>query len=342
MSLSILAFAGRRLLSALPVLAGAILFTFVLMRVLPGDPAALLASGPGAGPEEVAALRQKLGLDKDLGTQLWIYLGELARGDLGRSFSSGEPVAAALLRRLPASLELTLAAFLLAAAVALPLGIAAAVRPGSLLDQACRLLATLGAALPTFVIGLGLIYVFYFLLGWAPEPIGRLDPWLTPPPAVTGFLLPDSLLAGDLEAFGAALASLALPAASLALFALAPLARITRAAMLQVLSADFIRSARALGLPRRTVLLRYGLRNALVPIVTALGLVFSYMLGAGVLVEKIFAWPGISAYALEALMAADYAPVQGFVLAVALVFTLVNLLTDILYNLIDPRAGRDA
>jgi peptide/nickel transport system permease protein len=337
---SLAGFVGRRALAVLPILAGALVLTFVLMRVLPGDPAALLASGPGSGPEEVTALRHKLGLDRPLPEQLFFYMRDIAHGDLGRSFATGEPVVQDLLQRLPASLELTLAAFLLAVAVALPLGIAAALRPNSLVDHLCRLVATAGASLPAFVVGLGLIYVFYFRLGWSPEPVGRIDAWLVPPPAVTGLLLVDSLLAADGAAFVSGVRHLILPGVTMALFALAPLARITRGAMLGVLSADYIRTARALGLPRTTILLRYALHNALVPIITTLGMVFSYMLGANVLVEKVFAWPGIGSYSIDALMSADYAPVQGFVLAVAAIFAAVNLVTDILLGMVDPQVRR--
>ncbi len=342
MRLSVLRFVVGRILAVLPILAGAVVVTFVIMRVLPGDPAALLASGPGSGPEEVAALRHSMGLDRPIAEQLLLYSRAIASGDLGQSFTTGQPVIADLLARLPASLELTLAALLLSAAVALPLGIGAALRPGSPLDQFSRTLATIGTALPTFVVGLGLIYVFYFRLGWSPEPVGRLDSWLSPPPAVTGFMLVDSLLAQDGAAFLSALRHLALPTITMALFAIAPIVRITRAAMLGVLSADFIKAARALGLSRRTILLHYALRNAAGSILTTLGMVFSYMLGANVLVEKVFAWPGISSYAVDALMNSDYAPVQGFVLAVAALFAAVNLAIDILQGLINPQILRES
>ncbi|MFC7552933.1 ABC transporter permease [Pseudoroseomonas wenyumeiae] len=253
-------------------------------------------------------------------------------------------MAADLLQRLPASAELTLVALGAALLLALPLGIAAALRPGSVIDHACRVLSVAGVALPSFVTGLLLIYVFYFRLGLAPEPIGRLDPFAIPPPRVTGFLLPDTLLAGDGAGFLAAARQLVLPAATMALFALAPLARMTRAAMLDVLGSDFIRAARAHGLRRRRIVLSYALRNALLPVVTTLGMVFSGMLGANVLVERVFAWPGIGSYALDALLGLDYAPVQGFMLVMAGLLVGVNLLVDLLGAIIDPRSGllRDA
>jgi peptide/nickel transport system permease protein len=218
-----------------------------------------------------------------------------------------------------------------------PLGVGAALRPNSWLDHLCRAASAVGTALPTFVVGLALIYVFYFELGWLPGPIGQIDPLLTPPAAMTGFLLVDSLLAGDGAAFLSALQHLILPAVTMALFAISPLIRITRSAMLEVLSADFIRTARALGLPNRMIIIRYALRNASVSIVTTLGMIFSYMLGANVLVEKVFAWPGISAYSIDALTNTDYAPVQGYVLIIAAIFAVVNLAIEILHGVLDPQ-----
>jgi ABC-type dipeptide/oligopeptide/nickel transport system permease component len=333
-------FVVKRLLAVVPILVGAVLFTFILMRVLPGDPASMLASGPGSGPDEVAAMRKQLGLDQPIAIQLVLYVKALLHGDLGHSFTTGDPVTADLLQRLPASLQLTLAAFLLTIVIAVPLGIGAALRPNSLLDHACRALAALGTALPTFVLGLALIYLFYYQLGWLPGPIGQIDPLLSPPPAATGFMVVDSLLSGDWQAFISALEHLILPAVTMALFAISPLARITRSAMLDVLNADFMRTARSLGLPSRMVIIRYGLRNASVSIVTTLGMIFSYMLGANVLVEKVFAWPGISSYSIDALTNADYAPVQGYVLVIATVFAGVNLMIDLMHGILDPQIRR--
>lgn len=329
----------RRLLGVVPILFGVVLVTFLLTRLLPGDPAVFFASSPTADAASIQAIRESLGLDQPLWRQFLIYLGGLARGELGLSIGTGQPVLTDLMQRLPASAELTLVAFLLAIAVALPLGIAAALRPGSLLDHACRLVSTAGVSLPTFVTGLLLIYVFYYQAGIAPEPIGRLDPFGTMPPTVTGFLLVDTLVAGDAEAFASALAQLILPSVTMAIFALAPLARMTRAAMLGALGSEFIRTARANGLRWRTIVVTYALRNALLPIVTTLGMVFSYMLGANVLVERVFAWPGVGSYALDSLLALDYAPVQGFMLVMAFIFVMVNLLVDLAYAVIDPRTG---
>ena len=331
---------GLRLAQTVPVIVGVIVISFILTRALPGDPAAYFA-GAMADEASIQQVREALGLDKPLVTQFFLYVGDLLQGDLGRSISTGQPVLTDLAMRLPASLELTLSALILSCIIAIPLGVLAAVRQGSWVDHLCRVLVTAGVSLPTFFTGILLVYVFYYLLGWAPSPLGRLDFIYLDPPRVTGFHLIDTLLIGDLETFRAALRQLALPTITLALFTLAPIARMTRAAMLQALSSDYIRTARAAGLSRRKVLFGYGLRNALLPVVTTLGMVFSFVLGANVLVEKVFAWPGIGSYAVEALVASDYAAVQGFVLAMALLFVTLNLIIDLSYALIDPRIGFD-
>lgn len=330
-----------RLLAAIPNIIGVVVVTFLLTRALPGDPAAYFA-GPSATPEAIEQIREKLGLNRSLLVQFGWYLRDLARGDLGMSLSTGQSVVTEITTRLPASLELTLMGLGFAVVVAIPLGILAATRPGSWIDHLCRMVTTAGVSLPTFFTGLLLAYIFYFKLGWAPSPVGRLDAFLTAPNTVTGFFLIDSLLARDLGLFWACLKQLLLPAITLGLFVMAPLARMTRASMLGVLSSDFVRTARASGLSRLTILYTYAFRNALLPVVTTLGMVFSFLLGSNVLVEKVFAWPGIGSYAIEALVASDYAPIQGFVLTMALLYVALNLTIDVLYGLIDPRIGMES
>ena len=325
-----------RLGTAVPSLIGVVVVTFLLTRVLPGDTATYFA-GPVASAEAIAQIRAQLGLDQTLPVQFGRYVADLARGDLGTSLGTGQPVLREIATRLPASAELTLCGLLLAVLVAVPLGILAALRQGSWVDHLCRVLTTAGVSLPVFFTGLLAVYLFYFILGWAPSPLGRLDAFASAPPPVTNFYLIDSLLAGDAETFLAALAQIALPALTLALFALAPLARITRASMLAALDSDFIRTARASGLSGRRVVVTYAFRNAMLPVVTTLGMVFSFLLGANVLVEKVFAWPGIGSYAVEALIASDFAPVQGFVLTMAILYIALNLAIDLVYGLIDPR-----
>ena len=329
---------GRRLIQAIPSIIGIIVVTFLLTRALPGDPAAYFA-GPAADPQSIAEIRVALGLDRSLPEQFWLYLGDLAHGNLGNSISTGRPVVEELATRLPASLELTLAALLFAVGTALPLGILAATRPNSWIDHLCRVIVTAGVSLPVFFTGLFFVYVFYYLLDIAPSPIGRIDIYFIAPAHVTGFYLIDSLLAGDLETFAAAFAQLILPAITMGAFVLAPLARMTRAAMLQALGSDYIRTAQASGLSRRKVLFAYAFRNAALPILTTLGMVFSFMLGANVLVEKVFAWPGIGSFAVNALVVSDYAAVQGFVLSMAILFVALNLIIDIVYTMVDPRVG---
>jgi dipeptide transport system permease protein len=331
----------KRLLVAVPSLVGVVIVTFLLTRALPGDPAAYFA-GPAATKEAIEQIRVNLGLDKPLIVQFGRYVGDLTRGDLGNSLTTGQPVGKEIRERLPASAELTLLGLILSISIAVPLGILAATRPGSLIDHACRVLATAGVSLPVFFTGLILVYVFYYLLGWAPAPLGRLDVFFSPPPQVTGFYLIDSAIAGDGEVFLASLKQLILPAATLGIFSLAPIARMTRASMLAVLASDFVRTARASGLAPYTVIVTYAFRNAMIPVVTTLGMVFSFLLGANVLVEKVFAWPGIGSFAVEALIASDFAPVQGFVLTMAVMYVGLNLLIDILYGLIDPRVRIEA
>src|SRR5271168_827408 len=213
-----------RLLSAVPSVIGVVIVTFLLTRALPGDPAAYFA-GPAATPQAIAEIRHSLGLDRSLAEQFLVYIGDLAHGRLGNSLSTGQPVINELLTRLPASIELTLLALALSVAVAVPLGITAARRPNSWIDHLCRLVSTAGVSLPTFFTGLLLVYVFYYLLGWAPAPLGRLGVYYSAPPNITGFYLVDSLLTGELDTFAAAFGQLLLPALTLAIFTLAPLAR---------------------------------------------------------------------------------------------------------------------
>ena len=331
----------KRVLAAIPSLIGVVIVTFLLTRALPGDPAAYFA-GPAATKEAIEQIRATLGLDQPLIIQFFHYVTDLAHGDLGKSLTTGQPVADEIRARLPASAELTLLGLIVSMAIAIPLGIMAATKPGSIIDHTCRIVTTAGVSLPVFFTGLILVYVFYYLLGWAPAPLGRLDVFYSAPPTVTGFYLIDSLIARDPETFVASLKQLILPALTLGIFSLAPIARMTRASMLSVLSSDFVRTARASGLAPYTVIVTYAFRNAMLPVITTLGMVFSFLLGANVLVEKVFAWPGIGSFAVEALIASDFAPVQGFVLTMAILYVALNLLIDVLYGLIDPRVRLEA
>jgi ABC-type dipeptide/oligopeptide/nickel transport system permease component len=332
-----MSFVWKRLLGTVPSLLGVIVLTFFISHALPGDPAAFFA-GPAANAASIASIRTTLGLDRPLPEQFLHYVNALVHGDLGHSLTTGQPVLTDLVERLPASLELSAFALLFAVGLALPLGVWAATRVNGPVDHACRGLVTVSAAFPTFFVGLLLVYIFYFLLGWAPQPLGRLNEIaFSPPPRVTGAYTVDALIAGDWGVLRATLSQLVLPAISLGLFALAPIARITRAAMLEALSSDFVRTARASGLPVGKILITYAFRNVLLPVSSVLGMVFSFLLGSNVLIEQVFGWQGVGAYAVSAVIASDYAAVQGFVLMMALLYVLLNLAVDIFAALIDPR-----
>src|ERR1700720_27776 len=325
-----------RLVLRMPALAGVILVSFALTRLLPGDPAVYFA-GAAPTPEAIADLRRTLLLDQPLYAQFFAYLGDLAHGNFGRSLVTGQSVAQDLSTRLPATLELTIASTTLALLIAVPLGIVGARQKGRAMDHVCRLVSTSALAMPAFFTALLLVFLFYYLLGLAPAPLGRLAPMAFPPPERTGFMIIDASLARDWAVLRDAAAHLMLPALALAIAGIGPLTRVTRGAMLAVLSSDFIRAARGLDLPRWKLIYVYALRNAMLPVLTTAGFVFSFLISANVVIEKVFSWPGIGSYALEALVASDYAAVQGFVLAVATLYVLINVAIDILYGVIDVR-----
>ena len=327
-----------RSVQSIPVLIGVVVISFILTRALPGDPAVYFA-GAAADEQSINEIRIAMGLDKTLYEQFFVYVNNLMQGNLGTSLSTGQPVLSDLTKRLPASLELTILSLIISSLISIPLGILAATRPDSWIDHLCRFLVTAGVSLPTFFTGILLIYMFYYILGLSPSPIGRLDFIYIEPDLVTGFYLIDAAISNDWETWIGATKQLILPSVTLALFTLAPIARMTRASMLTILSSEFVRTAKAAGLSNGKVLFSYALRNALLPIITTLGMVFSFALGANVLVEKVFAWPGIGSYAVEALIVSDYAAVQGFVLSMAIMFVILNLLIDLIYMIIDPRIG---
>ena len=325
-----------RLALAVLTLCGVIVAVFLLTRILPGNPA-VVRLGPYASPELLASMEKQMGLDKPLAAQFTRYIAALARGDMGKSWRTGQPVLTDLAQRLPATLELALAATLIAIVIGLCLGTLAAVRQNSLADRIIRLYAILGASMALFWLALVFVYVFYYRLGWAPSPLGRLDVGLSAPPRLTGAFVLASLLTGRWAALGNSLGHLALPAATLAFIVSAPITKMVRAAMLDTLHADFIRTARTVGVPEVQVIFRDGLRNAMVPILTTIGIVFGYLMAGNVLVEMIFAWPGIGSYAWLALVNKDLEAIQGFVLLIATMYVVLNLGIDLLYSLIDPR-----
>jgi ABC-type dipeptide/oligopeptide/nickel transport system permease component len=326
----------RRLLLAAITVVGVVIVVFLMTHILPSDPAALRA-GPLATEELIAQYRQDMGLDKSLVVQFLNYAGLLARGDLGTSWRTDQPVLDELGQRLPATLELAATAFLLALILGLTLGILAAVYSGTWIDGLARLLATLGASLALFWLALIGVHVFYYNLGWAPPPLGRLTVGVPEPPHVTGLYVVDSLLAGDLETAVDAVNHLWLPALTLAFVVSAPIIKTMRGTMLDTLGADFVRTARATGVSPRRVILNDTLRNAFIPVLTTLGIVFGYLMAGNVIVERVFSWPGIGHYAWTALITNDFNAVQGFVLLIAVVYVVLNLSIDLAYGYIDPR-----
>jgi peptide/nickel transport system permease protein len=326
----------KRLLGLLPVLLGITLLVFCFLHLIPGDPAVVLL-GERATPEQLSALRERLGLNQPLPIQYLTFLGNLLRFDLGTSIISGIPIADELKSRFPATLELSAAAILVALVLGIPAGILAAVRKNSWLDNLMMTGSLVGVSLPVYWLGLLLIYLFSVNLQWLP-PSGRIsvDAGFSFQP-ITGFYVLDALLQLDSNALKDILAHLVLPALALGTIPLAILARITRSALLETLSQDYIRTARAKGVPELWVILRHALRNALLPVVTITGLQFGTLLGGAILTETIFSWPGIGSWIYDGIFTRDYPVVQGGVVFVAIAFVLVNLLVDISYALFDPR-----
>ncbi len=322
------------------VVTGVCVITFIISHLIPGDPARLLA-GDRASDEIVQHIREQLGLNLPLWQQFLRYVEQLLHGDLGTSIRTGRPVLEDLKTYFPATLELACCALLIALLAGIPLGVLSAVYKNRWLDHLVRLLALTGISTPAFWLGLGVIVLFYGKLNLLPGG-GRLDDWLDPPQRVTGFYLIDSLLSGDMDVFVNALQHLILPATTLAFVHLGIVARQIRSAMLEQLSEDYIRTARASGLSRFTVVVRYALPNALIPSVTVLGLALGDLLYGAVLTETVFAWPGMGAYVVSSIQALDFPAVMGFAIVVSFAYVLVNLLVDLLYLWIDPRMGRGA
>ena len=326
----------RRLALALPTLFGVSLICFFLTYLLPGNPA-MVKAGPFATPEHLAEMERQMGLDRPLPEQYIRYVSGLLRGDLGESSATGRPVSQDFLQRLPATLELTFASLLIAIVIGIPLGVLSAVHRDTLIDHIGRVGGITGVAMPSFWTGLIFVYVFFYLLDVAPAPLGRLASGITPPQNITGLYVVDSLLSGNWQTLRSSLYQLMLPAATLGFSVMAPVARMVRSTMLEILEADYIKAAWAAGLPRRTVIYGDALRNALIPVVTIFGIVFGFLMAGNAVVESVFAWPGIGNYAVTALMTKDSGPIQSFVLFVAVLYVAVNLLVDLVYGLADPR-----
>jgi len=316
------------------VLLGVSVLVFSFIHLIPGDPA-LTMLGERATPEKVAEVRTRLGLDRPIWQQYVLYMGKVLHGDLGVSIVRGDPVAADLLRRFPATVELAVSAIVVAIMLGIPIGVASAVWRNSLLDSLARLGALTGVSMPIFWLGLVLAWFFGVQLRVLPTGF-RPGSGTTPVPWTT-FALLDAALQGDWPALVDALRHLILPALALATIPLAIIARMTRASMLEVLSREYVRTAEAKGLSRRAVILRHALRNALLPVLTVIGLQVGHLLAGAILTETIFSWPGIGLWVYESIESRDYAIVQGVTLFIAVIVVGVNLLTDVLYAAVDPR-----
>ncbi len=327
----------RRLLLMLPLMVGMTLIAFVVSHSVPADPvAAHLGQRAMEDKTIVAAFRQQWGLDKPLPEQYLTYLGNLAQLNLGTSIRTHMPVADDLGRYLPASAELAITATLVGVLLGIPFGVVSAVRRNHWTDHLLRGISLLGVSSPVFWLGLIGLYVFYFRLGWLPGP-GRLDVGMAEPARVTGMYTVDSLLTWNWPALATSLRHLVLPGLVLASVYLGLVTRMTRSSMLEVLSADYVRTARGKGLAQRVVIYRHALGNALIPTITVLGLAFGDILAGTVLTETIFSWPGIGRYAYQSAVTLDFPAIMGVTLLIAGVFITVNLLTDVAYVVLDPR-----
>jgi peptide/nickel transport system permease protein len=326
----------RRVLLTLLTLWLITVTVFVITNILPGNPA-LVRLGGVASEEALAAEEHRMGLDRPLVERYGSFVGNALQGDLGIAYSTEHPVLSDLKERFPATLELALFATFLATVIGVPLGFYAAVRRDSRADHSIRNVAGVSAAMPVFWLALILAYVFAFQLGWAPTPTGRLGVNESPPDGVTGFYTIDSLIAGNFGLFRSALGHLALPAITLAFIELAPMVKMSRSAMLEILDTEYVRTSRAMGFSGWQIFRQDAIRNALVPVLTTLGIVIAYLVAGSVVVEIIYSWPGIGKYAFGAVRSNDFNAIQGFILVIATVYVVLNMLIDILYAVIDPR-----
>ncbi|TPW31262.1 ABC transporter permease subunit [Pararhizobium mangrovi] len=330
-----LQFILRRIAVLVPTFIGVSLIAFSFIRLLPGDPVILMAGEHGMTPAQHAAAMHALGLDKSLPLQYLDYLGGVLTGDFGSSVVTKRPVIDEFFSRFPATLELSICAMILAVGIGIPAGMLAAIKRGSVLEQGIMGTALIGYSMPIFWWGPLLIILFSGILGWTPVS-GRISlMYYFPTP--TGFMLIDSLLSGQEGAFTSALSHLVLPAIVLATIPLAVIARQTRSAMLEVLGEDYVRTARAKGMPPRRVVGIHALRNAMIPVVTTIGLQVGVLMAGAILTETIFSWPGIGKWMVDSVFRRDYPVIQGGLLIIAIIIMLVNLAVDVLYGFINPR-----
>lgn len=330
-------FLVRRIAAGLLLCLGITLVSFVLTQLVPGDPVtANLGQQAAEDPEAVQAFRERNGLDKPVPVQYAVYIGNVLTGDLGTSQQSRRPVSTDLAEYVPATMELAIFAIALSLVLGIGAGVLAAVNRDRWPDQVLRVVSLAGVSMPTFWIALVAFYFLFFQLGWLPGG-GRLAPGTTPPETVTGLYTVDALLAGDWQLFSMAVNHLILPGLVLATYTIGMLTRFTRASVLEILGNDYVRGARAKGLPERVVIVRHVLRPALIAIITVAGVAFGSLLSGAVLVESIFSWPGIGQYAYRSALNLDLPAIMGVSIVVAIVYIVLNLVVDLLYGVIDPR-----
>src|SRR5690348_4982014 len=328
---------ARRLLLMVVAALGVTVISFAISHAVPADPVVSnLGQQASQRPEIVAAFRARWGLDRPLYEQYLTFVGNLVHGDLGTSINTRRPVATDVSQFLPATIELSTVSILFAVVLGLPLGILAALRRDGPIDHLARLVSLVGVSIPIFWLATVSLVVFYAALQIAAGP-GRLGPQITAPPSTTGFLTIDSLLAGDLSAFGSAVNHLILPGLVLGSSVMGLITRVTRSSLLEVLGQDYVRTARAKGLVERAVIVRHALRNALIPTVTVLGLAYGSLLSGAVLTETIFAWPGLGRYAYQSAVSNDFPAIMGVTFVIALMYILVNLIVDLSYVFLDPQ-----
>jgi len=327
----------RRVLLLIPMLVGITLLSFILSHAIPADPVATnLGDRAAADPAIVAAFKHRWGLDQPLYKQYLIYLWNLVHGDMGTSISTRQPVLLDLRQHLPATIEISVAAMCLSLLTGIPLGMLAAVNRERPIDQAARVTSLVGVSTPVFWLGLVAIVVFYARLGWAPAP-ARLSTDITPPPFITGFLPIDAIVSHRWDAALDWLRHLILPAIVLSAYSLGIVTRMMRGSMLEVLGEDYVRTARAKGLTRGAVIVRHAARNALIPIITIVGLSFGGLLSGAVVTETVFSWPGLGLYAFSSATSLDFPAIMGTGIVVASVYVIVNLVVDVAYAFFDPR-----
>ena len=324
----------KRILMLIPVLIGVSIIVFLIMRVFSPDPAPIVL-GQHATQQAAEAWRQVNGLNDPIYMQYFHFITGALTGDLGSSYYTKMPVTKEIFARFPATIELALLAVVLASIFGILIGVISAVKKNSIFDNAGMLVALIGVSMPIFWLGILLIIFFSGTLHWLPSS-GRIDPLLQPA-SVTGFYLIDSLISGDMDAFTNALQHLVLPATALAMYSMAIITRMTRSSMLETLQQDYIRTARAKGIPEGKVIRKHALRNGLIPIVTVIGLQLGSLLGGAVLTETVFSWPGIGAYTVACILKSDFPVVQGVVLLIAFIFVMANLIVDVIYAFLDPR-----